>query len=124
MDGRDARKGANEAWFREVNERLERRAAGHVVTFVRSGDAETFSAVCECDLEECAERLSISFADYERVRAGPRRFLIVPGHDDPKCELVVSSHDGFDVVEKFGIAGAVADGTDPRDEMSGGEAAS
>jgi hypothetical protein len=106
--GRDARKGANEAWFREVNERLEGRAAGKP-----SADG-TFEIVCECAREECTERIEISFADYEEVRRSPIRFVVVIGHVDPDCEQGVRSTTAYQVVEKFGDAGDLARIENPR----------
>ena len=105
---RDARKGANEAWFREVNERLEDRAAD------REAASETFEVVCECAREECTERIAITFADYEAVRSQPTRFVVLSGHVDPSCERICSSTGGYEVVEKFGDAGLVARIENPR----------
>jgi hypothetical protein len=105
------RKGENEARFRGVNERLERRAA---VAAIAPPDG--FEIVCECAVEECTERIEISFAEYERVRDNPRAFVVVPGHADPDCERVLSSRDGYEVVEKYGEAGVVAELADPRDD--------
>ena len=70
---RESRKGANEAWFREVNERLEDRAAG------QSAPSDAFEIVCECAREECTERIAIDFAAYEAVRRIPTRFIVVRG---------------------------------------------
>ncbi len=105
---REARKGANEAWFRDVNERLEDRAAGQPL---RDG---TFEIVCECAREECTERIATSFADYEAVRREPTHFIVLAGHVDPSCERVTSSNPAYDVVEKFGEAGDVARIENPR----------
>jgi hypothetical protein len=104
-----ARKGANEALFRDVNERLERRALAPLP------DEERFEILCECELEECTERIAVSFADYESVRARPTAFLVLPDHVDPTCERVAASAPGHAVVEKFGEAGAVAEAADPRE---------
>jgi hypothetical protein len=105
---RESRKGANEAWFREVNERLEDRAAG------QEGRTEAFEVVCECAREECTERITIAFAEYERVRRSPTGFIVVPGHLDPSCERLAASTHAYDVVEKFGDAGEVARIENPR----------
>jgi hypothetical protein len=110
--GRDVRKGQNEAWFREVNERLEDRA------LTKLGSAERFRIVCECSAEECAERIEISFADYETVRAEATTFAIVPGHGDLACERTVASYDGYNVVEKLGEAAITAVVENPRTGQS------
>jgi hypothetical protein len=106
---RDGRKGANEGWFREVNERLEQRAAG------KASREASFEIVCECAREECTERIAISFADYERVRENPVAFIVRPGHVDPGYEQPVASTEAYDIVEKFGDAGSVAKIENPRD---------
>lgn len=46
------------------------------------------------------EKLSLSVADYDRVRAHDRRFFVVPGHNIPGAEKVVEEHDAWAVVEK------------------------
>ena len=104
----DVRKGTNEVWFREVNERLEDRAA------VRPGSDEQFEIVCECVREECTERIAISFSDYEAVRAKPKAFIVVSGHTDPTCERLISSAGTYNVVEKFGDAALIAEVENPR----------
>lgn len=106
---RDERKGANEGWFRDLNERLERRAAGDATI------GDRFEVVCECAREECTERITISFADYERVRIDGRTFIVLPGHVDPTCERVVARREAYNLVEKFGEAGVVAEIENPRD---------
>jgi len=108
---REARKGQNESWFREINERLENKA------LERWRTSRTFEIVCECAREECTERITISFEDYERLRLDPRTFGIVPGHIDLESERLFETG-SFDVVEKFGAAGEVADAEDPREIRS------
>jgi hypothetical protein len=52
--------------------------------------------------------------DYQRVRANPRWFMVVPGHQHPELEVVVETQPGYLVVEKVDQAGAKAEETDPR----------
>ena len=106
--GRDVRKGTNESWFRELNERLELRAAA------RTSIEQRFEVVCECAREECTERIELSFSEYQAVRRDPKDFVVVPGHADSTCEQVVSAAGGYDVVRKFGDAGMVAEVQNPR----------
>jgi hypothetical protein len=105
---RESRKGANEAWFREVNERLEDRAVG------RDGLSDAFEIVCECAREDCTERITIAFAEYESVRRSPTSFIVVPGHVDPGCERLAWATSLYEIVEKFGDAGLVARIENPR----------
>lgn len=94
MDEREARKGANEAWFREVSERLEQRA-------VEKAKLSTpFEIVCECGWEECSERIAISVTDFTKW-TNPTAFIVLPGHLDPTCERLVSAMAGYEVVEKL-----------------------
>jgi hypothetical protein len=105
----DARKGSNESEFRELNERLEDQAAR------RAEGKGSFEIVCECDKEECTARIRISFADYEAVRESPSAFIVLTGHADLTCERIVTTVPGYEVVEKFGPAGMVAEHEDPRE---------
>ncbi len=105
---REVRKGLNESWFREVNERLEQRADVE-------GRAEMFHVLCECEREDCGARITIAFADYERVRADPRAFVVLTTHVDTEVDQVVSTRDDYVVVQKFGDAGLVAEVENPRD---------
>jgi hypothetical protein len=98
---------ANEAVLREVNEAIERGL------WPGEEDADaTFR--CECSRLECAVFLPITPRDYERVRAGSRRFVMTPGHENPAIETVVEQTPDYVVVEKRGDAGELADARDPR----------
>jgi len=104
---RDARRAQNEVWFREVNERLEARA-------LERAAADAFEIVCECASEECTERIELTAAEYERVRAEPTRFILVLGHDDPSLERIVLENGTYAVVDKIGAAAFLAELEDPR----------
>ena len=97
----------NEEVFRGINERIE---AG---TWVTSVD-QRIAFACECAALGCNVLVELTVAEYEAVRAHPRRFLLAPGHQLASIEVVVHSGDGFVVVEKQGEAAAVAEATDPR----------
>jgi hypothetical protein len=99
----------NEAVFREINERLE---AGHATAAVD----EVVAFRCECGMLGCNMLVALTLREYEEVRADPCRFLLAPGHEIPGVEKVVRAGPGYNVVEKFGEAGRVADATDPRDD--------
>ncbi len=108
MDERRLRMAANEALFREVNERIEglNDAFGSV-----TGD---FEIVCECADENCMERIYLSPAAYEAVRSDPTHFAIIRGHVAPSCEFVLERRETYDVVEKVDEAAVVAEQLDPR----------
>jgi hypothetical protein len=95
--------------FREVNERLEHRAAGDPTT------GDRFEILCECAREECTERITIAFAEYEQTRDDAKKFIVLAGHIDPSCERILTRQTNYMVVEKFGDAAAVAEIENPRD---------
>jgi hypothetical protein len=96
----------NEALFREVNERIRNVATGD--------DGERYDFVCECANAGCAQRVSLTLAEYERVRANAVKFLIAAGHETPEVEHVVERDDDHLVVAKSGAAAEVARELDPR----------
>lgn len=99
--------GLNEAAYRKVNEAIEAGA--------RPTSGERRLAVrCECGSVGCNALLEVSVAEYEAVRASPRRFLLLEGHDSPEVERVVERHERYVVVEKHDEAATVAEETDPR----------
>jgi hypothetical protein len=79
MDRR-ARVGANEAVFRQVNERIEDLNQSFE-TFT-----ETFKVVCECGDADCLDQITIIATAYNDVRADAALFIVVPGHADPEVE--------------------------------------
>jgi hypothetical protein len=99
----------NEAFFREVNERI--REAGD--RFDGSAEAE-YEFLCECPEPDCVDRIKLTLAAYEAVRADARRFVVAPGHDVPEIEHLVAEDELVAVVEKDGAAGEVAERLDPR----------
>ena len=107
---RAARAGRNQSLYREVNERV-------------SELNEAFDSllplgewICECANEECFERIELTHEEYEAVRAGETRFFVKPddAHVVPEAESVVERHERYWVVEKIGVAGAIAERTDAR----------
>ena len=104
---RDERLAKNEALFRELNENIV-GIAGPL------GGETPYEFVCECATTGCFERLALTLAEYERVRADGARFILKLGHEDIEVEQVVAVHDEYIVVEKDGVAGLVAHQEDPR----------
>jgi hypothetical protein len=90
------RRALNEALFRDVNERIAETADAF--------GAKQTDFVCECADPSCTDRVSVTLAEYERVRARPTTFLLAPGHDQPDIERVVSERGRFHVVEKVHAA--------------------
>jgi hypothetical protein len=98
----------NEAFFRDLNERIRDAADAH------SADGHVYEFVCECSDQVCLERVRLTAAEYESVRADPTTFVLAPGHAQASIEVVVQP--GYDhvIVEKIGAAGALAVALDPR----------
>jgi hypothetical protein len=95
----------NETLARHMNEAIEREAGEE------PGAAHQF--LCECAQTSCTSTLNIRPGAYMRVRTQPRRFIVLPGHEDPEIEQTVETHDGYVVIEKLGDAGAVAEADQP-----------
>lgn len=82
----------NEQLFREVNEQVEGLRE-------QWGVAEgTF--VCECSDQSCTSTIVLGASEYERIRARPNWFFLLPGHERVEVEQVVEQHGGYFVVEK------------------------
>lgn len=93
--------------FRRVNEAIERGRW--------PGEEESESAFrCECADTDCNRMIELTSTEYERIRANPRRFVVLPGHEQPEIEEVVETAEGYVVVEKRGAAGRQATAEDPR----------
>jgi len=108
-DEQARRVGLNESLFRQVNEQIESLNHGF------GTELSTMAVICECADGDCTERLEIEVSEYEQVRASPRRYIVVPGHELPDFESIIASGDGYDVVQKRpGEAAKLAEETDPR----------
>lgn len=109
MGERERKFGENENLFREVNERLKELGEAF------EGIAETAEFVCECADRSCTERIRMTLGEYERVRARPTQFVLVPGHEAAALERVVAKNERYLIVEK--LAGDPAEAAiegDPR----------
>ena len=101
MDERQRRIAENEAFWRQLNE-------------LSPPEPGMLNAVfCECGRLECSERVPVTAAEYDVVRARATTFLVVPGHELTDVEHVVDSNERFRIVEKEGEAAEVAIQTDP-----------
>jgi hypothetical protein len=103
----EQRVASNEDQFREVNEAISRgQWPGE------GGDAVGFR--CECATLGCNRVIELPPNEYERIRAHPRRFLVLPGHQREEFEKVVETKPTYLVVEKVGEVGESAEEMDPR----------
>jgi predicted ThiF/HesA family dinucleotide-utilizing enzyme len=90
---------------RRVNEAIEQGR--------RTDDPQVF--MCECGRVGCNTTVTLALDDYEGVRTGFERFLVVPGHEVERVDDVVERHAAYAVVAKVGAtAREVARETDER----------
>ena len=99
----EERVGRNEALFREVNENIAKLEEQLGIGY------EPMPAICECSHADCTIQVEIAPEEYVRVRQHPARFIVAPGHEEPRVEHVVEQHRGYVIVEKEGSAAAAAD---------------
>jgi hypothetical protein len=99
----------NNAIFREANESIS--GAAH-----EYGVETPAPFICECADPACTAIIQVELGDYERIRAKATWFLYAPGHDRASQGYadVVDRRDGYDMVEKRGDAGDLAEDVDPR----------
>jgi hypothetical protein len=91
--------GKNEAAFKALNQARAKEQTGSVLRIA-----------CECGDASCAGEIDIEVSEYEPVRKHPIRFVILPGHDVPDAEFIVSRGAGHLIVEKRGPAKEGAEG--------------
>jgi hypothetical protein len=96
MDARAERIGLNEAFFRQLNGRLEELTQSFEL------ERHELDLVCECGDAQCAERIRMTRDQYETLRADPHHFAVHAGHANQPVERVVEHFPDFDVVEKEG----------------------
>jgi hypothetical protein len=108
MDAREERLARNETLFRSVNENIEDAAISGQL------DDHVFEFFCECSNLDCTLLMPMTLAEYERVRADPRQFVVAPGHDLPEIEAVVAQSSAYQVVVKEGDAAEFVTEHDPR----------
>ena len=105
MGERARRLAENETVFRAGNEAINANLA----------DGAELTCLCECGSDTCFERLPVTRAEYEAVRANPTRFMVAPGHDDATAgEVVVAESRHYTIVEKHDEARGIAERSDPR----------
>ena len=95
---------SNQALARLDNEAMRARRPGKAIAFL-----------CECGQLGCNHVIELTRAEYDGVRAHPRRFAIVAAHEIVEIETTVERHDRYAVVEAHDPAAAdIAERTSPR----------
>ena len=86
----------NNYTFREANEQIRAKADEY------DAPVERVPFLCECPVPSCTEILRLTLAEYEDVRANPRRFFTAPGYEqaDAAVAHVVSREIDYVIVEK------------------------
>jgi hypothetical protein len=103
----EVERAANEAAFREANERI--RSAQQDL----HPPVERVPFLCECDDPSCREPIRLTAEEYERVRTDGTCFVVVTGHST--TGEVVAESGGHSIVRKTGEGGVLAADTDPRE---------
>jgi hypothetical protein len=95
----------NNALFRDANDEIDTAAETHGLD-----DGRPVPFICECSDPTCMRVISLTLAEYQRVRSNPRWFAHAPGHEEavPGVVHLVERNDRFALVEKIGRAGEVA----------------
>ena len=108
QDEREIRAARNQAMFRAVNDKIRELTDTFAVA------TETFTIACECADPHCVDTIEVKPAEYEAIRANPRRFAVLPGHLDTDIEELIARSEGYHVAEKRGKAAAVAEALSPQ----------
>jgi hypothetical protein len=108
VSSREERVARNETTTRQINEDIKRAHQD-------APPADHVRILCECGRQNCDRVLAITLAEYEAVRADPRRFAVAHDHVIADLEQVVAETDRYAVVAKReGTPAAVAVEEDPR----------
>jgi hypothetical protein len=111
VNERALRVAQNQNTFRRANEQIEDAAED----LADSLTLQRIPFLCECADARCTKVIRLTLAEYEDVRAGARRFAVVPGHEVAAGdEQVIGRNDRFTTVEKVGEAGRIVAESNPR----------
>lgn len=96
----------NNSSFRDANERIEEAAVEQGLQ-----DGRPIPFICECSDPRCTTVISLTLAEYRRVRRNPRWFAHAVGHEEAIAGtlLPVERHDRYVLVEKIGEAGELVE---------------
>jgi hypothetical protein len=80
--------------FRQVNDRV--RTLNEAFEPILAGG----EWVCECADSRCVERIELSLAEYDAIRAHAGRFVALAGHDVSGADRIVERVNGYVIVEQ------------------------
>lgn len=100
MDKSDkSRLAENEVIFRDANTNM----AGFIEESSGGINIKTkLPFYCECSSKGCKERIKLTPKEYKSCHKNKRRFIAKAGHEIAEIEKIVSEHEGYNVIEKFG----------------------
>ena len=106
MDARDERIARNESVFRAANREIEQADK-------ESGNSDgVLEVLCECGREGCSGLITLTVAEYDGVHGQEDRFVVLAGHESPEIETVVERRGEYLVVDKFGEAEEIVEGSE------------
>jgi hypothetical protein len=111
MSSTDERNARVQNAYREVNEAIT--DIGDDLGLGADG-GQPMEVMCECGRTGCSDRIELSKAEYEAIRADGARFVLVAGHEVGTVERVVSRTRDYVVAENVGAAEGIARDADPR----------
>lgn len=100
------RAGRREANLRRANDRIA-EAQERLATEPH----EPVTILCECAREDCDSTIDLRMEEFDELRDDARRFVVLDGHVVVEIESIVSSGEGWVIVEKRGEAARAAEKT-------------
>jgi hypothetical protein len=99
--------------FRTVNRELEQatREAG-------GGPGDQLEVLCECGDEGCTAMVTLTLSEYDEIHRQKDRFVVRPGHENPKLERVVAQKEHYLIVDKVGEAEEIVEEEAERQDRS------
>lgn len=88
---------ANEVVFREAN-----LAVSEFVEAESGNHNKEVAFYCECSMARCRSRIKMTTSEYSKAHSNDKRFITLPGHEQPAVEKIVKLANSFNIVEKFG----------------------
>jgi len=76
--------------FRAVNDRIRE---------LKSSATGECDFVCECDDEACMHVIHLTIDEYDTARHDPEQFVVLPGHQRPALQHVVTRNQRFVLVK-------------------------
>ena len=102
---REIRAARNQALFRAVNDKMLE------LNKVFEQFVGSYSIACECSRLDCVTLIEILPDAYRAVRDSPRTFAVCAEHVQEDVERIVSTDDGYAVVEVLGHGVRIAEAT-------------